>query len=172
MPFRPSVALLAALLLACAAEPPAGGPDAAPAPDAATADAPPDSQADSSSPGPDAAAPDVAQLDALAPDAAPDVAADAAPDSTPDVRTDAAPACTTASECGGDRYCYMGRCVRTCVTPAGTPTGADCDGNDANGCETPLGTNAHCGGCGNPCAAPLECFPIRAGSVITGYRCM
>ncbi len=161
-----STLAVASLLLACTAEPPTSNTDAALAPDVAPVDAPPDAQVDSSSPGPDAAAPDVAQLDAPAPDVA------AVPDNGTDVRDDAAPACTMASECGGDRYCYMGRCVRTCVTPAGTPTGADCDGNAANGCETPLGTNAHCGGCGSACAAPLECFPIRAGMVTTGYRCM
>lgn len=188
MPFRPSIALLApvALLLACGAEPaPANTPDASPpcggacgagtvceggrcvavdaGPDAATADAPP--------PPPDAA-PDVAPPLDAAPDAAPEVGVDAAPRCDADLQTDNENCGACRNWCGSGGYCYRGNCVRTCATPAGTPTGADCDGNAANGCETPLGTNTHCGGCGNACAAPLECFPIRAGMVTTGYRCM
>lgn len=110
--------------------------------------------------------PNDAPADATAPDAA-----------VGDIGVDTPPADVQRADvgcgfCGGDRYCYMGRCVRTCATPAGTPTAADCDGNDANGCETPVNTSSNCGVCGVVCRAPLECFPIRGeGMVITGYMC-
>ncbi len=43
--------------------------------------------------------------------------------------------------------CVMGACVNECAGGFG-----DCDGNAANGCETPLTTSpAHCGMCGRAC---------------------
>ncbi len=65
---------------------------------------------------------------------------------------------TTVAACGA--------CGRACALPNATPACAsgrcvvaqcnagfgDCDGNPANGCETPLaGSVAHCGACGNVC---------------------
>ncbi|MDP3274962.1 MAG: hypothetical protein Q8Q09_07175 [Deltaproteobacteria bacterium] len=43
--------------------------------------------------------------------------------------------------------CNAGNCrVASCNAGFG-----DCDGNEANGCETSLGTNAHCAACGDAC---------------------
>lgn len=40
-----------------------------------------------------------------------------------------------------------------CKPTGGCAAGwADCDGNSANGCETPITTTANCGGCGRACA--------------------
>ncbi|MFO0624533.1 MAG: hypothetical protein U0325_02875 [Polyangiales bacterium] len=40
----------------------------------------------------------------------------------------------------------LGRCENTC-----RPGFGECDGNDANGCESNLATStSHCGGCGRP----------------------
>ncbi|MGH2557536.1 MAG: hypothetical protein ACRDJH_00615, partial [Thermomicrobiales bacterium] len=45
--------------------------------------------------------------------------------------------------------CENGRCViKEC-----DPGWADCDGNAATGCETPLGTPENCSGCGDVCAS-------------------
>jgi hypothetical protein len=51
--------------------------------------------------------------------------------------------------CPGGGSCTMGRCTIAC--PAGM---GNCDGMDANGCETPTRNNPlHCGGCGNVCTS-------------------
>ena len=44
---------------------------------------------------------------------------------------------------------------------------ADCDGNEENGCETPLTTAANCGGCGLACASGQECRLTGANNVPT-----
>ncbi|HOX43655.1 MAG TPA: putative metal-binding motif-containing protein [Myxococcota bacterium] len=67
-----------------------------------------------------------------------------------------------------------GGCGQGCVTPHATPAcvagdcviqacdagQADCAGGAADGCETPLGTDADCAGCGDACAA----LPHAGGS--------
>jgi hypothetical protein len=46
----------------------------------------------------------------------------------------------------------MSACTFTC-----DPGFGDCDRMAANGCETPLDSNLHCGACGNACGAGLAC---------------
>jgi hypothetical protein len=73
----------------------------------------------------------------------------------------------------GTSLSHCGACGAACATPDGTPScvagrctvGAcnagrgDCDAMPANGCETALQTSdAHCGRCGNACAAGTFCF--------------
>ncbi|MBW2700697.1 MAG: putative metal-binding motif-containing protein [Deltaproteobacteria bacterium] len=50
--------------------------------------------------------------------------------------------------------CLSGTCTYTssCID-----NHADCTGGRANGCETPLGTNANCGSCGDNCQADSTC---------------
>jgi len=43
-----------------------------------------------------------------------------------------------------------------CVSPICAAGWADCDGLAANGCESHLGTAAHCGGCNSPCASSAD----------------
>ncbi len=51
--------------------------------------------------------------------------------------------------------CVMGRCQVTCNAGFG-----DCDGNAANGCETPTAANiTHCGACGNVCPGVMGASP-------------
>jgi hypothetical protein len=59
--------------------------------------------------------------------------------------------CAPANATGA---CAAGRCdIARCATGF-----ADCDGNATNGCEADLRVaTAHCGRCGNPCAAGLSC---------------
>ncbi len=63
-----------------------------------------------------------------------------------------------ASPDGVAEVCRRGVCVAVgCV-----PTRADCDGTRANGCEVDLArAAAHCGVCGNACAAPARCVDGR-----------
>ena len=63
-------------------------------------------------------------------------------------------ACTTACNIpNGTEACTAGACaVGACNTGF-----ANCDGAAANGCETTLGTNTNCGGCGMGCAAGTHC---------------
>lgn len=58
-------------------------------------------------------------------------------------------ACGTAcSRANASATCATGSCaIDTCNTGFG-----NCDNNGANGCETALNTNSHCGGCGVTCA--------------------
>lgn len=48
--------------------------------------------------------------------------------------------------------CVGGRCVGACRAGQG-----DCDGDDANGCEADLRSDAHCGACGRACVAEARC---------------
>jgi len=61
---------------------------------------------------------------------------------------------TSCGSCGhacanphGTSECQGGACVPACETGYGS-----CDGNDGNGCETPLTSTTDCGACGTPCA--------------------
>jgi hypothetical protein len=72
----------------------------------------------------------------------------------------------TVDHCGGCLVaCDMAQNVTTqactateCGYDACLPGFDDCDGNTANGCETDiLTTEAHCGGCNQPCNPPLSC---------------
>lgn len=54
------------------------------------------------------------------------------------------PVNTTGPVCGASG-CTYGAC---------NPGFDDCDGNEANGCETPLNTNSDCGACGIACVIP------------------
>ncbi len=73
-----------------------------------------------------------------------------------------------------------GTCGRTCPR-TGTCSGGiccngfvtgNCDGIEANGCETTLDTRENCGACGNRCpAARPYCAPIMMGSTVTGHMC-
>ncbi|MBL8600440.1 MAG: hypothetical protein JNK72_00805 [Myxococcales bacterium] len=83
----------------------------------------------------------------------------------------------TASHCG--------QCNNACMVANGTPVCAagmcglamcaanfgNCDGNDANGCETSTTNSvAHCGRCGNACMAPSNASATCAGSSC-GFSC-
>ncbi len=76
---------------------------------------------------------------------------------------------------------HCGSCTGTCskagATSASCTNGAcdapvcdsshlNCDGNNANGCETDLTLAANCGACGNACGASASCI-----SVSGTYRC-
>jgi hypothetical protein len=52
-------------------------------------------------------------------------------------------------QCGPGQQCQAGACGVFCP-----PGQANCDGNDVNGCETPLGTVDNCGFCGEQCDLP------------------
>lgn len=59
--------------------------------------------------------------------------------------------CTPQNAVGG--YCNAGNCdYASCM-----PGHANCDGDKANGCETPLGTNSNCSSCGDDCKNPKTC---------------
>ena len=64
---------------------------------------------------------------------------------------------TTTQNCGAcGQVCNLPNAAVSCATGSCSPTACnpgygDCDGNAANGCETPLNTNQNCGGCGFPC---------------------
>jgi hypothetical protein len=45
-----------------------------------------------------------------------------------------------------------------CTVTACAPGFGDCDGDPANGCETPLGSDAHCADCGDTCAPSEDCL--------------
>jgi hypothetical protein len=77
---------------------------------------------------------------------------------------------TTLTNCGG---CGV-PCARdhaaescgsgTCALGACDPGWGNCDGNDLNGCETPLNTLTSCGGCGIGCAIPNAGASCATGS--------
>lgn len=48
----------------------------------------------------------------------------------------------------GDSRCSLSHCMEGF---------GDCDRDFANGCETPLGTDEHCGRCGDACSAEQSC---------------
>src|SRR4029078_6677758 len=50
--------------------------------------------------------------------------------------------------------CVGGKCASVCLTGWG-----DCDGDPMNGCETRLGSPAHCGNCATACAPGQVCTP-------------
>ncbi len=52
----------------------------------------------------------------------------------------------TCTNPNGSVACTLGACTPTCA-----PGFGNCDGNAANGCETPLDTLNHCGACGAVC---------------------
>jgi hypothetical protein len=72
--------------------------------------------------------------------------------------------------------CAAGRCATVCE-----PGFADCDGEEANGCEVDTRSSAeHCGRCGRPCAAPSgmtaacamgRCMACPEGLRACGARC-
>jgi hypothetical protein len=74
----------------------------------------------------------------------------------------------TGSACGRDGQscasCALPRASGACVEGACSGIGAcdpmwmDCDGNAANGCETPMSDNGNCGACGVACEAPQTCL--------------
>lgn len=55
---------------------------------------------------------------------------------------------TTCTNAHGSTRCDASECVPACSTGYG-----DCDGDAANGCETPLDTIADCGACDRSCSA-------------------
>lgn len=68
------------------------------------------------------------------------------------------------NRCPTNTLCRGGMCC--------TPGFGNCNGNPADGCETPLDTATNCGICGNPCPRPRACIPtMGAGGVIVGHRC-
>lgn len=60
--------------------------------------------------------------------------------------------------------CDAGRCVMAACLPGF----ADCDGNSANGCETPLGTPTNCGRCADRCSAAAPVCDLVARSCTNG----
>ncbi len=69
----------------------------------------------------------------------------------------------TTTNCGACGMACMpqhatGDCsTGTCAIASCTSGWADCNGGAGNGCETQLGTDANCNGCGNTCTAPQTC---------------
>ncbi len=68
----------------------------------------------------------------------------------------------------GTPNCLNGNCtVGTCAAPFG-----NCDGNNANGCETnTLVSVEHCGGCGVLCATPANATPTCTAGTC-GFACV
>jgi hypothetical protein len=74
----------------------------------------------------------------------------------------------------GTARCERGMCRLTCNFGFGS-----CDGDDSDGCETPLSNPRHCGGCFNDCSRVRGSFGIiNSNSCIgsaasrTGYHCV
>ena len=134
---------------------------------------------------PDATVPDATALDALAFDtfdAAPDLVVDVPSESAADVSMDASDPGMDAGSCSPDlqtdpdncgacgrrcverpntigRLCRAGACVAPCATSF-----ADCDMNEANGCEVDTRTDpAHCDVCGQTCNLPNATAACVAG---------
>jgi len=85
------------------------------------------------------------------------------PDAAPVV--DAGRPCDAVEQCGTlrpgyDRSCQSGQCVDVCRGWRG-----DCDGTNANGCETDLTENGNCGACGVACRG-------RCWGADGTYRCI
>lgn len=70
-------------------------------------------------------------------------------------RTNATPACP-------GRNCQIGSC---------NALFDDCDGNDANGCETQLNTTTNCNGCGTACSPPRTTSATCPGGTCTVGTC-
>ncbi|MBL8603585.1 MAG: hypothetical protein JNK72_16795 [Myxococcales bacterium] len=82
---------------------------------------------------------------------------------------------TSTTSCGAcGRACTFANASATCVNGAcamgACNTGfADCDGNPANGCETPVsGDVNNCGACGNRCAFPSAAATCAMGVCTMG----
>ncbi|MEZ4294892.1 MAG: fibrinogen-like YCDxxxxGGGW domain-containing protein [Polyangiaceae bacterium] len=58
----------------------------------------------------------------------------------------------------GTSTCVGGACVASCADNYGT-----CDGDEQNGCETPLTSVQNCGGCGQDCALPNANVTCQTG---------
>lgn len=79
----------------------------------------------------------------------------------PGTPCDDAQPCTVSDACDGEGVCFgveldcgAGECVDGECIDQGCPSGfADCNGDMNDGCEAELGTDDHCGGCGDSCAA-------------------
>lgn len=73
-----------------------------------------------------------------------------------DAQTNDAHCGACGNACGavanGQSSCVAGRCELRC-----TPGFANCDGNAANGCETPLGTSVNCSDCRAGCPSGSSC---------------
>src|SRR5262249_32136750 len=69
--------------------------------------------------------------------------------------------------CAAGQTCVSGQCLAGLVCSAGF---GNCDGNDANGCETPLNTVTNCGGCGNTCNQSNSSSALCNG-VTCSYTC-
>ena len=70
--------------------------------------------------------------------------------------------------------CVGGACQMTCNTQL---NGADCNGRIEDGCETTLGTNQNCGGCGDVCPAGSiceagKCTSCKPDEVFCFNRCV
>jgi hypothetical protein len=63
--------------------------------------------------------------------------------------------------CSAGQLCNGGACC--------APARADCDGNAANGCETPIGNAENCARCGDRCGG--FCEAISDGTMIVAHRC-
>ena len=75
-----------------------------------------------------------------------------------DMRVDEPPACAEALAHG---VCVEGRCVcHDLRTPAAPGDFGDCNGDFADGCETPLDTRVDCGGCGVRCGVTEACTAV------------
>lgn len=76
---------------------------------------------------------------------------------------DAQSACTSAClNPHGAAQCMGNACVLSCADGF-----ADCDGDSANGCETPLDTPQNCGACGHECVSDLGPSACTAGTCTT-----
>ncbi|MBN9163262.1 MAG: hypothetical protein BGO98_32770 [Myxococcales bacterium 68-20] len=76
-------------------------------------------------------------------------------------------ACGFACPSSGDLYeCIDGHCVLQCDISYNR----DCDGFDDNGCETRLGTNDNCTGCGDKCLDPANPC-VQRSSAPGDYGC-
>ncbi len=92
-----------------------------------------------------------------------------------DCNANAADGCETSlnsvancGRCGG--ACSLAHATPACVAGSCTIGGCDsgwgnCDGNAANGCETPLTTTTNCGGCG------VACTRANANATCAGGSC-
>jgi len=71
--------------------------------------------------------------------------------------------CKLPTDCAGGA-CTNGLCTLTCLDGKG-----NCDGDDTNGCETNLKTDAsHCGACDTPCNLPHATSSCSGGACVIG----
>lgn len=77
---------------------------------------------------------------------------------------------TDLNNCGGcGRVCSFPHASATCVAGACELGACDqgfanCDGNPSTGCETPLGADQHCSGCGDVCSGGTVCQKVAASA--------